>query len=95
VPNYGIVKAYNFDISRFVQGVITRKDSSLTLRMSAPSNDSLQYTLPYPQGNTVTSFYITPSIANNTADGRVRLGGGGMTLANPLRMRLRIVYSKL
>jgi hypothetical protein len=63
--------------------------------MSAPSNDSLQYTPPYPAANTVSSFYITPSIANNTAEGRVRLGGGGLIQQNQLRMRLRIIYSKI
>lgn len=95
VPGYGIVKAYNFDVSRYVQGVVSRKDSSLTLRLSAPSNDSLQYTSPYPQLNPVTTFYVTPTVANNIADGRVRLGGGGMTKQNQLRMRLRIVYSRI
>ncbi|MDQ6812967.1 MAG: DUF4270 domain-containing protein, partial [Bacteroidota bacterium] len=89
VPGYGIVKAYNFDVSRYVQGIVTRKDSSLTLRLSAPSNDSLHYTPPYPQPNAVSTFFITPSVANNIADGRVRLGGGGMTRQNQLRMRLR------
>ncbi|GEO08078.1 DUF4270 family protein [Segetibacter aerophilus] len=95
VPGYGIVKAYNFDISRYVQGIVSRKDSSLTLRLSAPSNDSLQYTPPYPQPNAVSTFYITPSVANNLAEGRVRLGGGGMTRQNQLRMRVRIVYSRI
>lgn len=95
VSGYGIVKAYNFDVSRYVQGIVSRKDSSLTLRLSAPSNDSLQYTPPYPQPNAVSTFYITPTVANNTGEGRVRLGGGGMTKQNQLRMRLRIVYSKI
>ena len=94
VSGYGIVKAYNFDVSRYVQGIVTRKDSSLTLRLSAPSIDSLHYTAPYPQPNTVSTFFVTPAIANNLADGRVRLGGG-MSKGNQLRMRLRIVYSKI
>jgi hypothetical protein len=95
VPGYGIVKAYTFDVSRYVQGIVSRKDTSLTLRLSAPSNDSLRYTPPYPQPNVASTFFIAPSVANNVAEGRVRLGGGGMTKQNPLRMRLRIVYSKL
>lgn len=94
-PPYGIVKAYTFDVSRYVQGIVTRKDSSYTLRLSAPSNDSLRYTSPYPSTIASSSYYVTPSTANNVADGRVRLGGGGMHKENQLRMRLRIVYSKL
>ncbi len=95
VAPYGIVKAYSFDISRYVQGIVTRKDSSYTLRLSAPSNDSVRYTAPYPQPITASTFFVVPSIANNLADGRVRLGGGGLPRENQLRMRLRIVYSKL
>ncbi|MGI8637026.1 MAG: DUF4270 family protein [Segetibacter sp.] len=95
VPENGIVKAYTFDLSRYVQGIITRKETSYTLKLSAPSNDSLRYTPPYPQSNIASTFYVVPSFANNVANGRVRLGGGGMTKENQLRMRLRIVYSKL
>ena len=95
VPDNGIVKAYTFDLSRYVQGIITRKETIYTLKMSAPSNDSLRYTPPYPQANITSNFFVVPSFANNLADGRVRLGGGGMTKQNQLRMRLRIVYSKL
>lgn len=95
VSPYGIVKAYTFDISRYVQGIVTRKDSSYTLRLSAPSNDSLRYTQPYPSTIAGSTFYVTPTYANNIADGRVRLGGGGMSKQNQLRMRLRILYSKI
>lgn len=95
VPSYGIVKAYTFDVSRYVQGIVTRKDSSYTLRLSAPSTDSLRYTDPYPVTTPGATYYVTPATGNNIADGRVRLGGGGMTHSNQLRMRLHIIYSKL
>ncbi len=95
VPPYGIVKAYSFDVSRYVQGIVTRRDSSYILRLSAPSNDSLIYVAPYPATTVAAAFYVIPSIANNVGEGRVRLGGGGMNPSNQLRMRLRIVYSKL
>ncbi|MCW3106611.1 MAG: hypothetical protein JWQ09_1117 [Segetibacter sp.] len=95
VPPYGIVKAYSFDMSRYVQGIVSRKDSSYTLRLSAPGNDSLQYSDPYPSPIAISTFYVVPSNANNVADGRVRLGGGGMRKENQLRMRLRIIYSKI
>jgi hypothetical protein len=95
VAGYGIVKAYTFEMTRYVQGIVTRKDSSYSLRLSAPSNDSLRYTAPYPATTAGSTFYFTPEIANNVADGRVRLGGGGLSRQNQLRMRLRIIYSKI
>jgi len=95
VPGYDVVKAYTFDLSRYVQGIVTRKDSSYTLRLSAPSNDVLMYTNPYPSVPAPTPFYVVPSAANNVGDGRARLGGGGMHNSNPLRMRVHIIYSRL
>ncbi len=90
------VKAYNFDLTRYVQGIVTRKDSVFTLRLSAPTNDSIYYTSPYPTSFYGGIYYIIPSAANNAADGRVVLGGGGAGAATaPYRMRLRIIYSKL
>lgn len=87
------VAAYNFNISRYVQGIVSRGDKNLVLRLSAPANDSIKFTGPYP--NTLsTTYYIAPGSANHTADGRVRLGGGA-PLNNPYRMRLRIIYSRL
>ncbi|MEJ7683393.1 MAG: DUF4270 family protein [Segetibacter sp.] len=94
IPGYGTVKAYSFNVSRYVQGIVTRKDKNLTLRLSAPSNDSLKYIDPYPA--TISStWYVTPSNANNVADGRVVLKGGGANESDVLRMRLRIIYSRI
>jgi len=95
VPGYNAIYAYTFDLTRYTQGIVTRKDSSMTLRLSAPSNDSLRYTEPYPSTISATTYYIVPSGANNVADGRVRLGGGGMSRNSPLRMRFRIIYSPI
>jgi hypothetical protein len=87
------VASYSFNLTRYAQGIVTRKDSSYALRIYAPSNDSLKYTLPYPSTGT-TTYYLTPSSSNYTAHGRVRLGGG--THPNTaIRMRLRIIYSKI
>lgn len=90
---YDRIAGYNFDISRYVQGIVTRKDTSFVLRLSAPANDSLSYTPAYPY-NTATpeTYYLVPSIGNQTGHGRVRLGGGSHT---KFRMRLRIVYSRI
>lgn len=94
VPGYGVAKAYSFDVSRYVQGIVTRKDKNLTLRISAPSNDSLRYTDPYP-ATTPSTWYITPTSANNVANGRVVLKGGGANQGDLLRMYLRIIYSRI
>lgn len=95
VTGVGIVKSYVFDMSRYVQGIVTRGDTNYTLRLSAPVNDSLLYTEPYPLSTTTGTFYFRPAIANNLAVGRVRLGGGALPASNPVRMRLRIIYSRL
>lgn len=88
------VALYNFNISRYVQGIVTRRDSSYQLRLYAPSNDSLKYTLPYPSSGVSTTYYITPSTSNRMAEGRIRLAGGSH--ANPrVRMRVRIIFSRI
>ena len=78
--------AYRFNITRHVQDIITRDTGNLTLRLHAAtkatlfSNDSRQaFTIP---------------INSRPAEGRVVVGGGNHP--DPaVRMRLRIVYSKL
>ena len=72
---------YNFNITRYVQDIVTNHKPNYELRLSAPFN------IKYPQ---YSNFPI--NYGNNIAYGRVKLGGGN----NPnYRMRLRIVYSKL
>ena len=93
VPSVGTIAAYTFNLTRYVQGIVSRKDSNYTLRLSAPVNDSLKYTDPYNfPTNGPTMLYLSPAVANNIAIGRVRLGGGVNTR---VKMRLRIIYSKI
>jgi hypothetical protein len=92
VAGYNKIAAYSFDISRYVQGIVTRKDSSYTLRISAPTNDSILYKPPYPQVAAVQVYYLSPQEGNDIANGRVRLGGGTHTR---FRMRLRIIFSRI
>ena len=75
------IKYYNFNISRYVQQIVTQHTRSYDLRLYAPFN------LSYPQySNTFIPF------GNNIAFGRVKIGSG----SNPnYRLKLRIVYSKL
>jgi len=76
-----LIKYYNFNVSRYVQQIVTKRTYNYDLRLYAPFN------LAYPQ--------YSPSLipySNNIAFGRVRIGSG----SNPnYRLRLRIVYSKL
>lgn len=93
VPGYDNIATYNFNLSRYVQGVVSRKDQSYELRLSAPVNDSLIYKTPYPSPIVAQTIYLSPSNGgNNVAYGRVRLGGGNHS---KFKMRLRMVYSRI
>lgn len=77
----GLIKYYNFNISRYVQQIVTEHTRSYDLRLYAPFN------LNYPQySGTFIPF------GNNIAFGRVKIGSG----SNPnYRLKLRIVWSKI
>ena len=75
------IKFYNFNISRYVQQIVTSHINNYQIRVYAPFN--INYSQYSPS-------YIP--FGNNIAFGRVRIGSG----SNPnYRLRLRIVYSKL
>lgn len=98
--NHGV---YNFDLSRYVQGIVTRKEKSYMLRLYAPYKTQ---TVIVPQGiaaNIPTAFltdlrntyfttdfwiYLNAQIAN----GRTVVGGGSHPTS---KMKLRIIYSKI
>jgi hypothetical protein len=92
VPGYDRLATYVFDMSRYVQGIVTRKDTVQTLRLTAPTNDSLHYTHPYPANAGTSLYYISPALGNTIGQGRVRLGGG---THSRFRMRLRVIYSRI
>ncbi len=77
-----------FNISRYVQGIITRGNRDYTLRLSAPyktrASDYATGFIP------ATLININPPVAS----GRVVLAGGNYPDASK-RARLRIIYSKL
>ena len=89
---YSNVATYNFNVSRYVQGLIARKDSLFDFRLYAPVNDSIKFVQPYPFNKIQTTDYLSTSLGNQPAIGRVRLGGGSHS---KFRMRLRIFYTNL
>lgn len=75
------IKYYSFNISRYVQQIVTDHTYNYDMRLSAPFN------LIYPQYSTSYLPY-----SNNIAFGRIRIGSG----SNPnYQLRLRIIYSKI
>ena len=88
--NGNTVSRYAFNISRYMQSIVTRDKANTTLKLSAPfyiHNDTA-YTDRCNQ--LITPF--RPFRMNQIADGGVKLNGS--TLA-PKRIRLYVVYSKL
>lgn len=79
-PSGTINAEYRFNITRYLQGIITRNDPIYQFYLTAPH----------------LIFYNTPSIfsgLNPLSKGRVKLGGGSNRSGK--KMYLRIVYSKL
>ncbi|MFZ9687230.1 MAG: DUF4270 family protein [Chitinophagaceae bacterium] len=78
-PQNKEITTYSMNMTRYVQGIITRNDKNYPLRLQAP------YVVTYPA--LVTAFYLNPMCR-----GGVVLGGGSHPTQ---RMKLRLVYSKL
>ncbi len=77
---------YRFNISRYVQDIVTRKTPNQTLRLYAP----VRAFVFSSRFNRLSQLYIS----NQAAYGRVVLGGGNYAITGK-RMRLRIIHSKL
>ena len=78
---------YRFDITRYVQGIVTRHERNDTLRLWAP--------LRVWEYSTISRGYEKNLPVNSrVAEGRVVLAGGSYTDPGS-RLRLRIVYSNL
>lgn len=79
-PTGTINSEYRFNITRYLQGIITRNDPNFQLYLTAPH----------------LLFYSSPAIysgLNPISKGRIRLGGGSHKSGK--KMYLRLVYSKL
>ena len=77
---------YRFNISRYVQGLVTRHEPNDTLRIYAPLRTEVY--------NSGLRAKITIPVIDAIAKGRVVLGGGTYTDSTS-RLRLRIIYSNL
>ena len=75
---------YHFNITRYVQGIVTRHERNDTLRLWAPLR-SWEYDVS-------RAGYIQIPVNSRIAEGRVVLAGGNYPDPNT-RLRLRIVYS--
>jgi len=90
------ISKYSFDISRYVQGIITRHEKSYPLILYGPSVRDFVYATETSLIQVFTGVISSSAGAyiplNAPASGRVRLGGANHSAH---KMRLHIVYSDL
>lgn len=79
-------KYYNFNITRYVQQIVTRHIPNYPIRLYAP------FEIYYPQLGNDTYPAQKLQYGNNLAAGRVKVGSGSNT---DYKMYLRIIYSNL
>lgn len=93
---------YRFNITRYLQSVLSRNEPVYDLRLSAPfymyydncANNNVAYPAKvFPFGASQSSG--ASSLLNPPGKGRVKLAGGGSTVNEKVRMQLRIIYSTL
>lgn len=82
------VSYYSFNLTQYVQGIVTSRNRNLSLALSAPFAD---YFYAVEEFNTVLPITNT-GILNTFSIGRIRVGGGSHSQR---KMRLRIVYTRI
>jgi hypothetical protein len=80
---------YRFNISRYLQSIVTKGKRNLTLRLSAPNYVTNTSTYNDWCGQVIGPFSI---LKNYIGDGRIKLNG---TNNSTTRIRLHVVYSVL
>jgi hypothetical protein len=85
----GSDEKYRFNITRYVQDVITGREKNDSLRLFAP----LQVIYKIPNGS--SSFTVPVPGIGQVANGRVVVAGGNYTADPALNLRLRIIYSSI
>lgn len=83
------VSQYVFNISRYVQSIVTKGIKNATLRLSSPSSITNTIGIVDECGNGIAPFNYS---LNNIAAGGVKLNG---TNSTSTRIRLHIIYSTL
>ena len=83
------ISTYTFNLSRYIQKIVTNKITNFTFKLSAPDFILNPNNFIDECGQGVSAFSVP---INNVAFGRVKLGGGNNT---NYRMRLHIIYSKI
>lgn len=83
------IARYTFNISRYVQSIVTRKDANATIRLRAPFYIENYSTYLDRCGQTIGLFSF---MVNSASDGGVKLNG---TNQNNSGIRLHVIYSKL
>ncbi|MGZ4067682.1 MAG: hypothetical protein ACXVPE_13250, partial [Bacteroidia bacterium] len=83
------VSQYVFNISRYVQSIVTKGVKNASLRLSSPYSITNSINIVDECGNGIAAFNIP---LNNIADGGVKLNGTNNTST---RIRLHIIYSAL
>lgn len=78
--------SYHFDISRYIQNIVTKQGQNYPLVLFAPYNQYIN-----PVVNTRLYLPISATPLNAAACGRIRVAGGSIN--NPHKMRLHIIYS--
>lgn len=84
------VKVWRFNLSRYVQHILTGTSTLYDLRLYAPYTALNQYGTPPLTPDGTIGVFVNSTIVK----GRVRVAGG-TPANNPQRMRLRIIYSKI
>lgn len=90
-PNGKPIQIWKFNISRYVQHVLTGTQRLYDLRLFAPFTLNEQFGIPPG-----TDQSIGLGLNTTIVKGRIRIAGNtGPADTNPQRIRLRLVYSKL
>ena len=93
------VPVYRFNISRYLQSVVSRGEPLYQFRLSAPFymfyKNCANSSTSYPQQVFPFTDASTGSLLNPPGKGRIKVAGGGSNVPQNIRMQLRIIYSKL
>lgn len=93
VNNFGgILKnnKYSFNLTRYIQGMVTRESENYAFRLYAPQAARVFYSVPSSQIVTAGRYFVP--VNSRVAKGRAVIYGGGQL---PESMVVRIIYSKI